>query len=234
MLIRDDGTSWTAITQPAHAYLAGQLARHWRAPALSDDVVLAIGQHDVPWIAYDRAPPLDPEAQRAAAFVEAPIEERHALWFDVATKLEAQSPYAAVLVSLHATNIHSRYLAEEHRPQDLLANAREHQDRLLALLPDATRDQAERDADVLFALDAASLTLCHRWDPRELPAFDDTTYTVLQDTITPWPFGDATDAVTLELDARTLTERFDDAHELHEALARTPFTRERWRLTRQD
>ncbi|MCW3040433.1 MAG: hypothetical protein JWM31_2338, partial [Solirubrobacterales bacterium] len=43
MLIRDTGADWTAITQPAHAFLAGQIVRHWD-PVPSADLVLGVEQ----------------------------------------------------------------------------------------------------------------------------------------------------------------------------------------------
>lgn len=215
MLVRDDGDSWLAITQPAHAYLAGQIARHW-TPPLSDDAVLAVEQHDVAWTEWDREPPLFADARRAAAFFEAPVDRRLAIWRQISRRLDAQSPYAAVLVSLHATNIHTRYMDEDQRPQELLDEARAEQDALLALLPDATREQAEADADVLFTIDRLSLSLCFGWDHDEL--------------LEPWPL-DA-DEVTVAIHGRRLTERFDDEASMQAALAATPYERLTFSLRR--
>jgi hypothetical protein len=233
VLIRDEGEAWTAITQPAHAWLAGQVARHWAAP-LPADVVLGIEQHDLAWLAWDREPPLHAEGGRAASFYEAPVEGRQAIWEGVAAKLEAQSPYAALLVSLHATNIHTRYLPPDRRPAGLLDGAAADQERLLAVLPDATREQAVRDADLLFCLDALSLSLCHRWDARDLPPVDGVGLRLEpqgQDrwTLDPWPLAPA--AVEVAVDARTVGRRFDDEAAMRAALAATPFHRERYLLT---
>src|SRR4029077_13106725 len=116
------------------------------------------------------------------------------IWGTVTERLVAQSPYAALLVSLHSTNIHTRYLPEAARPVALLARPRDDQDALLAVLPDATREQAERDADIVFALDALSLTLCHGWEGRDLPEVDGVAIRVEltregQATLDPWPLG---------------------------------------------
>lgn len=227
MLVRDDGATWTAITQPAHAQLAGQAAAQWAEP-LAPEVVLGIAQHDAPWLAYDLVPPL--HEGRAASFYEAPFDDRIALWTDATRHVEAQSPYAALLVSLHATNIHTRYLDEP--PRALLDDARVAQERLLATLPSTTRAQAERDADLLFALDALSLTLCHEWDARDLPPVDGTTLHLDPGamTVDPWPF--APDAVTLTVPARTFEERFVDEAGLHAALRAQPYHEEAYVLRR--
>jgi hypothetical protein len=233
MLIRDDGDSWTAITQPAHAHLAGQVARHWADPVPAA-VALGVEQHDVPWMQWDLAPPLHAPARRAAAFFEAAIEPRLAIWRHAAERLRAQSPYAALLVALHATNIHTRYIDPEHRPLAFLDEQRADQDALLALLPGATREQAERDGDLVFALDALSLTLCHGWDARDLPAVDGQTIRVTPvgddaATLDPWPLSVA--ELTVDVPARRLTERFDSEPEMQAALAATPYRRLSWRLS---
>lgn len=230
MLIRDDGGTWTAITQPAHAHLAGQVVRAW-APQVSEDVALAVEQHDVPWTEWDRTPPL--HEGRPAAFFEAPLEPRLRIWGGVADRLVAQNPYAALLVSLHATNIHTRYMAPDAQPQAFLAQQRRDQDALLEVLPGATREQAERDADLLFAIDALSLTLCHDWDARELPPVDGTLITLAPAgggvyTMNPWPL--RVDGLTVGVHARTLSERFQDEAALHRALAAAPNERRTWRL----
>ncbi|MCW2925706.1 MAG: hypothetical protein JWM98_3110 [Thermoleophilia bacterium] len=234
MLIRDDGTTWTAIGQPAHAWLAGQLARSW-TPRLPEDVILAVQQHDAAWAEWDRRPTL--HEGRAAAFFETPVEPRLELWRHVAHAHAAQSPYAALLVSIHATNIHTRYGDDATPPVEFLAGQRADQDALLATLAPlgVTRESAERDGDVLFTLDALSLALCHGWPARELPPVDGTAMSYRPigpwaATIDPWPF--ATDEVEAWLDARTFTERFDTEDALHRAFDAAPVTRLRWTLRR--
>jgi len=160
------------------------------------------------------------------------MEPRLAIWRHVAHRLEAQSPYAAVLAAQHAINIHTRYLPPEAQPQELLAEARADQDALLALLP-ASREQVERDADLLFAVDALSLTLCNGWDARDLPEFDGTTIHVAPQgegaaTLDPWPLGG--DEVQVGVFARRLVDRFEDEAQMRQALAATPYERLTWRL----
>lgn len=236
MLIVDRGEAWTAITQPAHAWLAGQLARSWGTrdiapPEPRADVCLGIEQHDVAWVAYDRRPPLHAETGRAASFIEAPIRERHLIWHDAPERVLAQSPWAALLVSLHGTNIHTRYVSVDHLPAEdadivrgYLADQRALQDRLIAIAG-TTRAAAERQAELLFALDALSLSLCHGWPERELPAVDGVVIRYLpsgerEALLDPWPFAEP--QVRATLGARTLTERFTDEEPMQAALANAP------------
>lgn len=237
MLIVDEGERWTAITQPAHAWLAGQVARAWgnarfAAPEPLEDVVLGTAQHDVAWSDYDRHPPLHAEAGRAASFIEAPTRERHLIWHDAPDRVIAQSPWAALLVSLHGTNIHTRYVDPATLPAGeaaliarYLDEQRALQDRLIALLG-TDRARAERQGELLFCLDALSLSLCHGWPERELPAVDGTAVRCRptgqrEATLEPWPLG--TDRLELTLRARTFTERFADEAALHAALAAAPY-----------
>lgn len=231
MLVCDDATTWTAITQPAHAHLAAQIARWWD-PAPAADVLLGIEQHDVAWTEWDRTPPL--HEGRAASFYEAPAEPRLDIWRGVAARLDAQSPYAALLVSLHATNIHTRYAPPDQRPEEFLDAQRADQDALLAVLPACSRAQAQRDADLLFALDALSLALCFGWDARDLPEVDGVTIHVAPGAhdrvvLDPWPL--SVRELIVGVGTRTLTERFSDETKLHAALAAEPYGRRLWTLT---
>lgn len=214
MLVRDDGDSWTAIGQPAHAWLAGQLARAWN-PELTPALVLAIEQHDLAWAQLDRRPPLNGEARRAASFYEVPLEQRLELWSGVASRVLALDPYVAVLVSLHASNIHTRY--GKARPEAFLAEQRADQDAILARLPHVSREQAERDADVLFRIDALSLRICG--EPGDEVLLDQ------------WPF--AVEELRVGLHVRELRERVDDEAALHALLDATDFRWREWLLRPQ-
>lgn len=207
MLIRDDGDVWTAIGQPAHAWLAGQLARAWN-PTLPSALVLAIEQHDLAWAELDRRPLLHGEARRAASFYEVPLDRRLELWSGVVDRVVMADPYAAVLVSLHATNIHTRYMKTP--PEAFLAAQRADQDAILARLPHASRAQAEADADVLFRIDAMSLRICG--EPSGEVAIED------------WPF--AVDELRVGVHLRELRERVDDEASLHALLDAADW---RWR-----
>lgn len=234
MLIRDDGATWTAIGQPAHAWLAGQLARAW-SPRPDADVLLAVEQHDVAWSEHDRRPLLHVPARRAASFLEVPSGARLEMWRHVAHRVEAQSPYAALLVSMHATNITTRYGDPSNRPLAFLAEQEADQAALLAGLGPLgiTRTRAERDADLLFRFDAMSLALCQGAPQLDLDGPDGgalqlrapTTESV---TLDPWPF--ASPQLRVWLHARTFSRRFEGEPELRRAFAEAPYTRLEWTL----
>lgn len=235
MLVRDDGISWTVIGQPAHAWLAGQVARAWD-PTPPADVLLAIEQHDIAWSEWDRRPPLHGPSGRAASFMEVPTADRLAAWRHVARRLEAQDPYAALLVSMHATNIATRYGNPVARPEQHLREHADDQQSLLERLGGCGVDAAgaARDADLLFCLDALSLALCHGTEVVDLPAVDGRTIRLDAvagpDAVTldPWPL--VGDELAVGVRARTLQGRFDEEAALHEALDLAPYHLLQWRL----
>jgi Protein of unknown function (DUF3891) len=245
MLIRDDGDSWLAIPQPAHALLSGQVARAWgnarfAAPDPYEAVCLGAEQHDVAWAAWDLRPPLNAEARRAASFLEAPFGERLAIWDGAPERVLAQDPFAALLVSLHGRNVHTLYVnadflepAQSDAVRAYLARQDALQERLIAGLGIA-REHAEGAAALVLCVDALSLRLCHGWPAGELPAVDGTviTFTPVDEdhaTLDPWPL--AVERLQVGLSARRMTARFDDEAALHDALDAAPWTTLRWTLT---
>ena len=244
MLVIDREEDWLAIGQPAHAWLSGQVARAWgngrfAAPDPFEDVCLGIEQHDIGWIDWDLRPPLLASARRAAGVFEAPFAPRLQLWARAPERLLTASPWAALLVSLHGRNIHTRFGDPERLPEpergDVLAYlARQAalQDRLIGALG-IDRAAAERAGDLLFCLDTVSLTVCHGWPARDLPPVEGVAIRMEPGgeaafTLDPWPLG--VPQLEVGLHARRLTERFDDEAALHRALATTPWTALRWTL----
>lgn len=223
-----------AIGQAAHAWLAGQVAAAWRAvPA--PDVVLAITQHDAPWTDVDREPVLNAEHRRAAAFFELDRGVRLDMWRGVAGRVVEQDPYAALLVSMHAVNIHTRYAASGHGPPDGFVEEQvRDQDAILRALADtgANRGQAVRDSDLLFLIDAISLTICNA-STAELIAADGTALRVdarnpSHVVLAPWPLAVA--ELDVHVHGRRFSERFDDEVALRAAFEAAPFERFGWRL----
>ncbi len=242
MLIRDDGDSWTAIGQPAHAWLAAQIAREWGNKRLArpeplEDFCLGVEQHDVGWSDWDLRPPLNASAGRAASVFEAPELPRMELWSDAPQRVLAQSPFAALMVSIHGTNLHEgddEDTAAEHAQfvRRYLAQQRELQ-AVLCAAAGIDPAHAERLGRLLSCLDVLSLSICLDWPERELPEVDGTVirYVPLGDriaTLAPWPL--AVDELTVHVDCRRLEQRFDDEAALHAALDSAPWTRLEWTL----
>ena len=103
MLYREVEQGKIAITQPMHAWLAGQLARAWGNERFGDvapweEVCLGAEQHDVGHTAWEQAPTLNPQTGLPHSFLEMPRQLHVQLWSQAARCVLPQGRYAALLV----------------------------------------------------------------------------------------------------------------------------------------
>lgn len=251
MLHREESAGLIVITQPAHAWLTGQLARAWGNERVGvvmpwEEVCLAAEQHDLTWVAWEAAPTLAPGTGRPRSFLQMPRQAHLAIWSAAGATMLHQSRYAALLVSLHGTALYEAYdptpdsAAERAAVADFLAGQRAFQAALLAdLRADpvyaavATPDQVERNQRLLRAWDRLSLAICMGVRrPRQIedvPTTTDPTPLTLTPltgdatrlAVAPWPFRAAT--VTLVCEGRRLTFPISDEATLQTALASAPW-----------
>jgi hypothetical protein len=235
MLLCRQGDELIAVGQPAHAWVSGQLARAWgnaRFGALEprEETCLAAEQHDAGMAAWETRPTLNPDTGLPRSFMELTLDEHLEIWWSAAPLVEAQSPYAALLVSLHGTALYERRNlarlapADVERVQAFLAGQRELQDRLRAALgadPDAVR----RHQRLVWAWDSLSLGLLLGWEPFTLAAVPtadgETDVEVRGDRLDPWPF--AAPTVTVRYDGRRLGGPYSDEAAMRQALAAAPW-----------
>ena len=247
MLYREDVGGTIGFTQPAHAWVSGQLARAWGngtfgTVAPRDDLCLAAEQHDVGMAAWEAAPTLNPRSGRAYSFRELPEPLHSQIFVAGARILATQNRYAALLTSRHFTRLARRHDFANDPPATVqavtayLASEPVWQGRLLAELRDDPRYAAHVAAEVL---DRNSRLLA-TWDwlsllllmgvhgPATVPdvptATDAATLSLTPDaadptlvTITPWPF--ATAIVTLRCEGRRLGAGYADDVTLRAAVA---------------
>jgi hypothetical protein len=186
MIRRADGESWLLIGQPEHARAAGRMAEAWGAagftlPEPATEVVLAVREHDNGWEEWEAAPDLNPEGL-PRHFTEMSVAEHLSIWRRGIARLAARSPYAALLVSMHAAALHAGPLdADRDTPAareavaDFLAEQRRFQGgQRVALLghPQAASQFSEENIQAGFRLlqlcDYLSLRLCCTPDQRPL------------------------------------------------------------------
>jgi hypothetical protein len=235
MLLCRDGDALIAVGQPAHAWVSGQLARAWgnaRFGALEphDEVCLAAEQHDAGMAAWERRPTLNPETGLPRSFMELTLDEHLEIWWSAAPLVTTQSPYAALLVSMHGTALYERRDLTRLEPADaekvraFLAGQRDLQERLTAALH-ADPAGVRRNQRLVWAWDSLSLGLLLGWEPFTLSAVPtadgETDIEVRARTLDPWPF--ATPAVTLRYDGRPLAGPYADEAAMRAALADAPW-----------
>ncbi|MFW6125189.1 MAG: DUF3891 family protein [Pirellulales bacterium] len=250
MLHREEPDGLVVITQPAHAWISGQLARAWGAdrfppPEPREEVCLAAEQHDNGWTAWEQAPTLNPKTGRPYAFLEMPVAEHVAIWSGAARWSAVLSRYAALLVALHGTGLYRKYYTPGGSPEEdelvgrFLVQQEELQSGLLSSLrrdpyyaPYAADEKVAINRRLVGLWDGMSLAICHGVrKPRSLPtvyAADRTEELYLSPVdgdptrlvVEPWPFVEP--EVTLVCEGRRLLETFDDQEAMRAALAAAP------------
>jgi hypothetical protein len=231
VLLRRDGDGVLAIGQPAHAWVSGQLARAWgneRFGAVEpyEEVCLAAEQHDIGMAAWEARPTLNARTGLPRSFMELTLDEHLEIWWSAAPLVLPQSPYAALLVSMHGTALYERRdlarlePADVERVQAFLAGQRALQQQLIAAL-DADPAAVRRHQQLIWAWDSLSLGLLLDWEPFELKAVPaaggEVDITVAGDTLDPWPFRDG--ELTVRCDGRRLAGPYDDEESMRTALA---------------
>jgi hypothetical protein len=230
-----------AISQPTHAWVAGQLLRAW-APRLDDLLILAGEQHDIAWMDWERDPSFDPATGRPHLFRAVGAKIHGPLWAEgVQRALACWGARVAWLISRHGRLIYTRY-TDRHRLSEedgaavarYLAEQAPLQDALAAAIG---RDAAslERDSALIAFVDSLSLALCgelslpldlsgpgaaggaaaYRLERREGRA--------LAFTLSPWPFRET--SFFIEAEAKIIPGgRFADEPAMRAWLAAPPRT----------
>lgn len=121
MIIRQEENGLLFITQPAHAWLAGKLAALWGndsfdKPTPFEAVVLATRLHDIGWLDWDAFPRLA-EDGRPVNFLNTNLEETIPVWRKAVRHVSLMDPFAAMLVSRHASTIYQLRLGREVDPE---------------------------------------------------------------------------------------------------------------------
>ncbi|HSK15428.1 MAG TPA: DUF3891 family protein [Gaiellaceae bacterium] len=234
MLLRREPDGTLAIGQPAHAWVAGQLARAWAEPFEPwEEVCLAAEQHDVGWAGWENAPELDPGTGLPYAFSALSPVRRLELWSGAAGLVLPQARYAALLVSLHGTLLVERFPPPGGAEVDEAAAAflereRAFQERVLASLRAdpayaayATPEAVAANRELVFLWDGLSLALLHGvTDQREVAGLA----LAPRDgavAVSPWPFRDG--SLTLVCEGRLLAGPFAGKDEMRRALAEAPW-----------
>jgi hypothetical protein len=230
MLLHRDADGVVCIGQAAHSWVSGQLARRWgneRVPAPEPlaSVCLGAEQHDIGMADWDRRPDLNPDTGYPATFLELPLATHIALWTDAPEKILSQSPYAAILVSMHGHALFSRRKPTPEIERYLRAQEAFQRDLLERIGADA--GQARRNQQLVWAVDHLALVgLIPEWAPQDNPVGEDSIHVEIAGdrrvTVDPWPFG-VDREIEIAYPGRRLTERSASEDELHARLGAAPW-----------
>jgi hypothetical protein len=242
-----DDEGLVVITQPAHAWISGQLAAQWGNEAIEltvpdREVRLAAEQHDLAWLDWETRPSLSPGTGLPYAFNQLPTLEHLDIWSGATARALVFGIYPALLISMHGTYLYERFHDFEADSNDEARAAREFVDREqvfqeqaiaeLARARGIARATIERDRRLVSLWDAMSLSICMgNTDTRTFPdvpgdraefnlALTRTEGDVDAIECNPWPF--TAGEFTVGCEARRLDGRFGDVGGLRSALEDAP------------
>ncbi len=250
MLHRADEEGIIAISQPAHAWLAGQITRNWGNGdfyGVPEEVCLASEQHDIGYLEWERNPTLNKETGLPFTFLEMPRALRLEIWTKGIQEMLGFGRYPALLVSLHYTWLANRNQrecppAEQKWVDEFLERQIALQTTLRTSLskdfhyePVSSVETLRRNQQLVSTWDWMSLLLCHRLkEPAEIGLIPTASgygrlklipesYGSSAVRVSPWPFRG--DRVKLVCEGRRLLNTYRDEAHLREALrAAAPVT----------
>ncbi len=251
MLHRRVDAGTVLISQPAHAWVSGQLAALWGNAQFGAvepfaDVRLAAEQHDIGWLEWEAAPTLNPASGLPRTFRELPTSEHVAVWAPAGPRSLVYGPYVALLVSLHGTGLYQRHdfardsLDEAEAARRFIADGAAFEEKLLRQMSDdlhyAAFVQPEivaRNRRLVAVWDALSLALCggidEEYELSSVPAATEPSSIHVRRieerrerfSVTPWPF--LLDEVRLTCAGRQIKETFTHQDTMRDAIAAAPW-----------
>lgn len=180
MLVRRDGEGALLVSQPAHAWLSGELGRAWGGGAFAcpeprAEILCAAALHDIGWFDWEARPELDPDEGWPRAFLNVPAERHVMLWRQGVERAAAYGPWPTLLVSRHGVAIYDRTFdpaTSAPAAVDAVAAFRAEQGTYQAELvgrlraaptrvwPQPEPDLLDRATRFILAVDTMSLQLC--------------------------------------------------------------------------
>lgn len=259
MIYREDPEGIMVITQPAHAWLSGQLARAWGNDAFGDfvpraEVELAAELHDLGFVLWEQEPTLDVSTGLPHSFMSMPLKEHLEVWSRGVEGMLAYGLYPALLVSMHYTWLTERHSRPEGLEQANLVNAflddqaslqssaiaslrlNPHYDRAVQ------KEVLDRNRKLVSLWDWLSLLLCMgKSQPEsisEVPTAEGLGQLLLKQkddsvgsySLSPWPF--RRDSVQLVCPAKRLANQSQTTEEMRAALRNAPVVSFHFELTR--
>lgn len=251
MLHRHIDTGTLLISQPAHAWIAGQLAAVWgndRFGAVEPfvEVCLAAEQHDIGWLEWEAAPTLNPATGLPRTFRDLPTSEHVAVWAPAGPRALVYGPYVALLVSLHGTGLYQQHdfardtLEEAEAARRFITAGATFEEQLLRQMSGDPRYAAfaapeivARNRRLVAVWDALSLALCggidEDYELSNVPAAEEPVSIRVRRpekgrerfSVEPWPF--LLDTVRLACVGRQIEGTFTNQEMMRDAMGAAPW-----------
>jgi hypothetical protein len=248
MIIQPERPShdFLAISQPAHSWISGQIARTWGNEVFPgfqpfEQMCYAAGQHDIGFLIWEDAPTLNQATGLPQTFEELPEQVHFEIWRNGISQLRPVCLYASLVVSLHFCNLcerfHDRSINRDRSgPSAFLKEQREYQEvarRLLrndSLLESALEDSVlSYHRGLIATWDLFSLQLCrghsNEFKLPQVPIRDGGRSDILVRKIDsseniwevdPWPFN--VQSLTTISEGKVVRRRFKELNTMRAAL----------------
>ncbi len=238
MLIRPDIDGVLLISQPAHAWVSGQLARAWAAGDDGyfqpyEEICLAAEQHDIGWLQWEASPTLNPETGLPYAFREMPRKNHLQIWGRARRYAMIFGRYPALLISMHGTWLFEQFGPSDDAPRNeklqvdtYLRRERASQQELIESLGQDHKyedlvdpEVLQRNQQLISTWDGMSLMICGGVGQDGVTIGD---YTIAPGAeedeleVSPWPFRE--DELTVFAESRRIAGTFDRQTKMHAAL----------------
>lgn len=157
MIIRERPDSYVLIKQHEHGLISGEFARHWaEEPRPLRSTLYAVANHDVGWQTLDEVVRWDEGSGKPYSFTNYPRRPKLRAYKGGLDLLEARSPYAACLCSMHYAALVGE-LEEEIRFRESEAERRH---RIESLITQEESSNLGRNFRLLRLCDDLSLFIC--------------------------------------------------------------------------
>lgn len=246
MLHRRTDKGMIVISQPAHAWVSGELARAWGNEVFGDlapkaELCLAAEMHDIGFLDWEQSPTLNLKTGWPHSFLDLPTKLHLEIWAKGIRQMTQYGRYAALLVSMHFAALAQRHRVlhppeEAQLVKDFLDEQRANQQTLMTFLRNdpqyasaSTEKALARNRELLSFWDWMSLLLCMGVGETQLlsdvPSANgklDITLTSLKQgessrvRLSPWPFHG--DSLRFICEGRRLVKTFTDEGAMREAL----------------
>ena len=163
MIVREHDNSFIMIEQDNHAYVSGEIMKHWKASLFKGknfkrSVDYAIYTHDIGWAPFDKQPFWNDKDKAPYTFVTFPPLPKITLYKNGIDKAEQHNSYAGLLCSEHYKRFLVNNTSEE--AQDFIQQEELRQQKIIDSTPGFQKEWFDFHYALVQLGDNISLYIC--------------------------------------------------------------------------
>jgi hypothetical protein len=163
MIIREKDHEYILIPQHNHAFLSGELAKHFKKDFFKskqcwEEVILAVYEHDRAWIRLDRRPLWNEQEEAPYSFANYPLKPKLQHYKIGLDEIQEISIYAALLCSMHYCSFF--FKAKDHQSLKFLVHEEKRQKQIKEKMKQVDIELLHQHFRLLQICDNISLYVC--------------------------------------------------------------------------